>query len=319
MKPLDLRVGLESIQHVSLKDALALRFLSKDSPVYKFFQVYMGSSGDDYQENFKLVIYAGSEMIGPSVQVAELAGCITEAMLEAPSRYTKYNPFVFLDIFSGSSSTTIPSVSRFKGQNDRYIEIRRVDSCRPDDKEDYLQMMFRNCPNILFPEYQKSDVFKEITDGRPDRIFPRKKGSIDLCVADPPHYMTLDFLSGKGQGVVTSDGGGLRQNGHLFRSVGDLLRDKVKVFIIYYAHKEQKRLCERVRFELSRYYQFVYRVIVGSEEMAVCCKDDTLKHQIKSGLRGFETLYRKRYDDKKHGLQIYNEQSYPRLKMEESC
>jgi len=48
------------------------------------------------------------------------------------------------------------------------------------------------------------------------------------------------------------------------KSFGNVLSEKVKVFILYYAHKEQKRLCERARYELSQYYDFVYRVIVGS-------------------------------------------------------
>jgi len=64
MKSLDLRCDLDSIQHVSLEDALALKFVTRQSPVYKFFQAYMVASGDDYIKKCKIVIYAGSEMIG---------------------------------------------------------------------------------------------------------------------------------------------------------------------------------------------------------------------------------------------------------------
>lgn len=315
-RALDLHMGLESIQHVSLKDALALRLISEDSPVHKFFQTYMTASGDDYSEKFKLVIYAGSEMIGPSVQVAELAGCITEALMGVPAKYvTKEEPFLFLDIFSGSSSTTIPSVFRFKDFTNRYIRIERVDSSIPNPDDDYLKLLFREDANIELRNYKPVDVFDAISKGLPETIFPESAVPYDICIADPPHYMTLDFLSGKRKPTYNNNDGYPTMDNILSKSFGDVLSQKVKVFILYYAHKEQKRLCERVRFELSRYYNVVYRVIVGSEEMAVCYDDYTMTSQIESGLKSFKILYRERYDNKLK-LPFYSERSYYRDRSE---
>lgn len=294
MQSLDISLDFSSIQHVSLKDALGIGLLTKESPINKFFQTYMDAQGDDYGTKFKLVIYAGSEMIGPSIQVAELAGCITESLI-TDRKYTKGRPFLFLDIFSGSSSTTIPSLHRFRGKK-CYIKVDRVDSSRPDVNEDYLVKLFGN--NVKLLKYKEIDVFQKIREGKSDYIFGKRKSPYDLCIADPPHFLTLDFLIAKKNAES--------------KSIGDMLKQRVNVFILYYAHKEQKNLCTRVRSELAKYYRYVWRVIVGSEEMAVCYNMPQYNDSvIPTALDKFKFLYRDKYD-KKGKLPIYCE-------LKESC
>lgn len=289
------------IQHVSIQNAIKSGLISETSPVYKFFKEYMGS---EYEDKFKLVIFAGSEMIGPSVQVAELTGCITKEMMKVSGKYDKKeSSFCFLDIFSGSSATTIPSVKQFDTDKKKHIKIIRIDNSKPHQEDDYLKQLFEKSSNIYYETdddqkddfYKEIDVFNKIKEGNVNEIF-KHAGKYDVCIADPPHYLTLNFLIGKKDSESSC--------------VCKLLEEKVDVFIIYYAHKEQVYLCSQIRYELSKYFKYVYKVIVGSEEMAVCFNKGIHGPQIQKGLERFESLYRTRYDETKQ-LNIDYELSYP--------
>lgn len=274
------------IQHISLCDAIILELIKEDSPVKKFFDLNIGQ---DLERNFNLVIYAGSEMIGPSVQVAELTGCITEELMGSAD-YDEHSPFCFLDIFSGSSSTSVPSVKCFGNRkNEKHINVFRIDQHRPRVKEDYLKILFNDEKNIHLAEgendyYKPLNVFNDINNGDISKIF--SENNYDMCIADPPHYLTLKFLDG----------------------IGRLLKQKVKVFVLYYAHKEQKNLCKKISSELNKYFDNVYRVFVGSEEMAVCFDNDnnTIKKNVKAGIKKFKTYFKENYD-KKNKLDISHE------------
>lgn len=289
MKNININFKDHSIQHISIADALKLGLISEESPVYKFFDTHMGEDSA-FKDKFKLVIYAGSEMIGPSIQVAELAGCITEEMMKVDGKYnTEEQPFYFLDIFSGSSATTIPSVKKFKKTpTEKYITIERIDNEPPSGEDDYLKLLFSGNNNIKCSDYKEINVFEKMREGIPDMIFTGKK--YDLCIADPPHYLTLNFLIGKKDDAS--------------QCIADVLREKVDVFIIYYAHKEQRKLCSQIRYELSRYYKYVNKVVVGSEEMAVCYNHSIHTPQIKKGLNNFKLHYIEKYDDSKN-LSLY--------------
>lgn len=274
----------KSIQHISLADALKVSLIQKKSPVYKFFNKYIP---ENLKDMFKLVIYAGSEMIGPSIQVAELAGSIAEEMKCVNGKYDEKKPFHFLDIFSGSSSTTIPTLKKFENSG-KYINVFRIDASIPEKDNDYIVRLFECSEFIKYqdkdnnPYYKNIDVFKKIEEGNLNEIL--EKNHYDLCVADPPHYLTLDFLIGKS--VKNTDA----------ESMVKLLAKKVGVFIIYYAHKEQVHLCNQIRYELSKGFKYVYKVIVGSEEIAVCCDNSIHIPQVEKGLEEFKNTYKTIYD-----------------------
>ena len=135
------------IDHIKLREAKNV--IKENSIVDKFVKRYFGQEGD-----INLVVYAGSEMIGPSVQLAEVAGCITKELLNSAG-----NTFLLFDIFSGSSATALPTFKElYKWVNDENTAyIIRLDDNRPE--VDYLEELYKRQPSKDNDLFFKKDKF----------------------------------------------------------------------------------------------------------------------------------------------------------------
>jgi len=298
------------IGHIPLSQAIKAGIIQENSIVDKFVKKYFGKKGDIH-----LVVYAGSEMIGPSVQVAELAGYITEKLLEKLQSDT----FVLLDIFAGSSATSLPSLKKIYDKikisnNLEKAYIIRVDENIPE-KIDYLEEYLEKREDknkiknkICLPYYEAQFDFQEarvkfggeiknyekFLDELLENVLKNvvnSKHEIDIIIADPPHILSIPFLFDKGRS----------SNGKCFAEV---IAKKYKVFIVYYAHKEQIRLCSYIRRKLKQYFDCVFRVTVAGEEMAVCFKDgkDNLKSKIEKALATVKEEIEKYYYSNLQGI-----------------
>lgn len=209
----------------------------KESPVDAFRRVYKLNT-------VSLVTYLGSEMIGPSVFLAAVAGIVT-ALLK------KHQPRVqIVDLFCGSGAVAVPSLQLGRGVSS--VEI---------DQQEMLEAL-----QTLYRQKSKPYVFRSVDLLREFHgAFAGNRGNrsttdpVDLVIADPPHYLALSFLSQlcggpRGKKVVAAK----------------LIRDNCKLFLIYFAHSEQHLLSSRIIDFLGTIFERVWHIRIGGEIMALC-------------------------------------------------
>ena len=240
-------LGAEAVQHISFDFAQDIGLVDRDSVIGRFITRYDDLLSGD--RPFDLVSYVGSELIGPSVQVAELAGCVAASLADV--KVQRDSLFRMCDIFSGSGATCIPTLSHML-EPVKEGKLRVEFYCVDDHPSDFVQRRFSAQEGIGAVPVNV-DVFAMMKEGKTDEIFGSHE-HFDLIVADPPHVFTLDFLIAK-----MGD-----------RRMVDVIAERADVFIIYYAHREQEELCRFTREKLGEAFPYVFRCIVGGEEMAVC-------------------------------------------------
>ncbi len=283
------------IQHISFDEAKEADIVLENSPVDKFVKKYK------LNNTFKIVVYNGSEMIGPSIQLAEAAGFLAEIFLK------KHNEISVLDIFSGSSSTLIPIYSRIleNKKNLKKAVLLRIDANKP--KEDLLENVKSTVSprdKIDYPYIEGTFDFENCEIKIGDRNFTYKsffeeylkeklnnKDKLDLTIADPPHIFSIPFLFNKKNG----------------RSLTDILAENSKIFIVYYAHKEQIQLCKYIRDNLSKAFDHVWRLTIAGEEMAICTQHD-YAGDIESKLKELKKSIESDYYDKQNQVSYEKEQ-----------
>ncbi|HLA41357.1 MAG TPA: hypothetical protein VJ417_15250 [Candidatus Glassbacteria bacterium] len=269
-----------TIRHLSYDFAREVGILSDLSIVSRFVEHY-GLGGID------LVTYLGSEMIGPSVQAAEVAGLLARRLAGAD------RPFRLLDIFSGSGATCIPAV-RGLVEEGKEIEVYRVDSSF-SAAGGFLKMCGLSDNRQVHEKQEPVDVFKDLRKHGGSRVFSQRS-NFDLVIADPPHFLALEFLRA--------------EVGESGRRAVEEIANRCRAFLIYYAHTEQMELCAGIRQVLAGAFDRVYRVIVGGEEMAVCCRSDD-SPEVEAAGQAFVDLFTARYGMKRWQLRFEREPGAP--------
>ena len=294
---------MNTIYHIPLHEVLSSTtdegIIAQGSIVPKFVERYFGAAEEGTPGgDIRLVVYTGTEMIGPSVQLAEMAGELTRQLSERA--VSESRSFVLFDIFSGSSATSLSSLKSLEERPDQLenICIYRLDSNKPD--MDYLKIWrdkkalapLKEKLNNLEENYIEGhfDTDRGTINGENPAIFIKKlinpqtnipiqenEKIIDLVIADPPHILAIPFL---------------------FRGQKDCFANAVKnsahCFIVYYAHKEQIRLCEYISRGLKNYFDIVWRVMIAGEEMAICGSKE-LKEDIEKAIESTRNLMRRYY------------------------
>ena len=229
----------QSTKHVSFAFAdryiLGRRRDTKRSPVDVFLKKHR-------LKDMSMVTYLGSEMIGPSVFLGELAGIVTWLLSEHQKKVT------ILDMFSGSGATVVPSLE--VGPSVSSVEVDQQKMLKALQEEKY-RGRYKFCKGDLIGKLDK--VFADDKCKLPDAH------THDLAIADPPHYLVLSFLN---QPYETKSGTEV--------IAAKLIQQNCRMFVTYFAHSEQHQLIIEIIRQLKEVFDEVWYVRVGGEVMALC-------------------------------------------------
>lgn len=225
------------------------------------------------------VVYRYSETVGPSIFISEVAAVIAKHIIEKhppPSRL----PVRVLNLFSGTGSAELTLWRAFaKSGKDPAASVSVLSlDLNP------ISLLSRNSP------VEERDVARRamrVSHSIPTDIFallandPRRAENVylreyDIIMADPPHYLVMDFL------FQTYP----KTGEYLFKR---LANDTSGVFILYFGHEEVEWTNVYIHWHLQNMgWPLIWNVLLGEERLILCfgkaacvsrqdCRNDLLK------------------------------------------
>lgn len=165
----------EDITNLNLARAADAKIIGKDSPIWILHKIDDQMTGRDEVTNIKKRMPAGltvehqTNLIGPSVQLALLAGFIANS-------FTYYK---ILDLFCGAGTTTNAIINIHRASDK--LNVACIDK---KIKAATNTLAGYTCQTVTF----KDDIMESL-----DSTFLNQK--FDIVIADPPHSIIYDFIT----------------------------------------------------------------------------------------------------------------------------
>lgn len=220
------------------------------------------------------VIYRFSETVGPSIFIGEIAAALSRHYLNC-EHCTANRPLSILNLFSGSLSCECTVKTRLQGCSANGIPITFLSIDRNPYPLELEDPDIRKGVHVV-----AADVF-ELSEHMSRSSSPLKEpndvyaSGYDLVIADPPHYLTFDYLcqpitwpiKGSGQGMPAVPM-------PLYKYLAFLAeKGKLRAFILYFGHKEKEWISlemHRMLTEGKWRWRHVWSLLIGDERFVVC-------------------------------------------------
>ena len=225
---------ISNIKAIGYEVALKTGLIHKNSPIDKFYRNVL-----DRRSRKNLLVYAHSELVGPSIHLAELAKYASRALADVFMDLYSVGDIrlKILDLFSGSGAVT-----------SAVLDLGFHTSVCVD-------LNVKPAQNFLVPKRKRNVVFV-VKD-----IFSLEKEffsqGFDIVTADPPHILVWKFLKDK----------------HLLKWI----YENSLIFIMYYSHIEQKEwsryVLKTLKFGINNKrnigFNPLYDITAGGEKLAL--------------------------------------------------
>ena len=217
--------GEKEVLSVPLSNALETKLLTEGSCAHKALTQYCG------QDSSRMIVFRGSETIGPSVQYAITAAAVASGLAEHKSE-----PVEVLDLFSGSGITA------------RAILNKRPDLriwC-VDGAIDAKSVGLSNRRDVVWIRTDYRNAVRKEGRALAERF--------DLVIMDPPHSMLFEMCYAGAEGAPD-----------FFSELSDV----APWLIVYEGHLCQIGRGLALKNSLRKYYERSVTIRVGSEALVV--------------------------------------------------
>jgi len=255
------------------------------------------------------VIYRFSETVGPSIFVGEIASEILSHLVTCKKSCCQSRPLSILDLFSGTLScelTILRKLEKKIGENlpinflciDRSpFPLARIHDMEKIRK--YMHIVSVDVFELLSSSQAMSKAAKDPSD-----VYSK---GYDVVIADPPHYLSLDFLYQRVRWLREQNAG---ENTLVDMALYEHLADqsKTKCLILYFAHKEKEWMGVFMHRILTKAGWDLWSILIGDERILVCFSEKWLEpgcqRSIIQNIKSLQPRYNKRPEP--FNLKIYN-------------
>ncbi len=221
-----------------------------DDSVLGIYRKKFEKLGVQLRENELDLVYRYSEQVGPS----PLLGYISLSVVQA---IKNKNNLKILSLFSGTGLNEC----FLRGSSDEQLNIASIDK-NPFPYNEKVSSAAHIVPADIFSltnHYKKQPPLEE-----PNDIY---YGDYNLIIADPPHYLSMDFLS--------MDIGNKSTRNPLYAH----LKDSHAIFLLYFGHKEKEWMRLFISLLFSRAgWEEVYSILVADESFVLALPEKSVLH-----------------------------------------
>lgn len=274
----------------------------------KWYRKIVATPSGDGDIEMPCVIYRYSETVGPSILVSEVATAIAQHLCADGHDPTPTLPIRVLNLFSGTGSgelTLWDAFKRHKKDPSKFVSILSLDLnpislLSKDSHRGVTEQQFEAEREVVKSAMRVShsiptDIFSLLASD------PRESENTylreyDVIMADPPHYLVMDFLFQRHP----------KTEEYLFKQLAD---ESTGAFILYFGHEEVEWMNFYIHWHLQNMgWPVIWNVLLGEERLILCFGHDACvqKKQCRNDLLHRLTKIRDDYYGAASPLEVFD-------------